>query len=332
MKFLELIQSIFVPRYMVIHRKMKVIFALIILIACSLIMSIPSSIYLNKMKYKELETQSGYDIFKYVDDNNTNPNNEFTIDELDKYNMVRFSDIKALKLVINNTDGIMNTDKSVVDAKEYVLKAIKPLYDEDGTYIKDEINYIHIVFDFSIEDNDTTYDIAENFNKIPNLEEARFGHYLLLFNDKALYFKMDATKFVLPNLSYYRKVEFNFNEMENAGEISDLISDTYVPALHFTYRMISLLFVGLFSLIISMLFSFILKDTGQLRGLKEYINFASIATIPFVIFAFAFSFITYAFCSLLFKWYAAFFGIYLFVLVIIVNRRPRIDDMNNNIN
>lgn len=329
MKILEFIQSIFVPRYMVIHRKMKVIFGLIILVLASLIMSIPSSIYLNKMKYKELESQSGYDILKYVDDNSTNTNNEFTSDELDKYNLVRFSDIKALNLVINNTDGIMNTDKGVIDAKEYVLKAIKPIYDEDGSHVNDQISYIHIVFDFT-SDDDKTYDIAEDFNKLANLEENRFGHYLLMFTDKALYFKMDATKFALPNLSYYKKVEFNFNEMENAGAISDLISDTYVPALHFTYRMVSLLFVGLFSLVISMLFSFILRDTGQLKGIKEYINFAAIATIPFVLFAFLFSFIAYPFCVLLFKWYAAFFGIYLFILVIIVNRRPRIEDLKNN--
>ena len=326
MKILEFIQSIFVPRYMVIHRKMKVIFALIIFVLCSLLMSLPSSIYLNKMKYKELESQSGYDILKYVDDTSTNVNNEFSAEELEKYNLVRFSDIKNLKLVINNTDGIMNTDQGVVDAKEYVLKAIKPLYDEDGTYVNDEISYIHIVFDFTKEEGDVTYNIAEDFDKLANLEENRFGHYLFLFSDKAVTFKMEATKYAIPNLSYYKKVEFNFNNMENAGVISDLLSDTYAPALHFTYRMISLLFVALFSLVIAMLFSFILRDTGQLKGIKEYINFASIATIPFVLFAFAFSFIAYPFCVLLFKWYAAFFGFYLFILVIIVNRRPRIDE------
>ena len=76
---------------------------------------------------------------------------------------------------------------------------------------------------------------------------------------------------------------------------------------------------------ISMLFAFILRSTGQLRGIKEYMNVAAIASIPFVIFAFAFSFIKYAFCTLLFKWYALFFGLFYFVVVIIINRRPRIE-------
>ena len=332
MKFLEFIQSIFVPRYMVIHRKMKLIFAILILIALSLLMSLPSSIFLNKMKYDELPIQSGYDILLYVDDNSTNPNNNFTENELSKYNMIRFSDLKALKLVINNTDGIQNTNYGVIDSKDYVLKAVKPIYDSEGTYIKDEISYIHIVFDIKQEDNDTTYNVAESFNKIPNIEENRFGHYLLLFDEKALSFKKDVDKYVLPNLSYYKKVEFNLSEMESTKDLVKLISDTYVPALHFTYRTVGLLFVGLVTIAIAVLFSFILRETGQLKGVKEYINFASIASIPFVLFAFLASFIRYSLCALLFRWYAAFFGIYYFILIIIINRRPRLDKNNTYIN
>ena len=325
MKFLEFIQTIFVPKYMALHRNMKIFISLLIFLLASLIMSIPSTIYLNKMKYDVLEEQSGYDILKYVDDNNTNANNQFTEDELSKYNMTRFQTIKDFKLYIDNTDGIQNTNNGVEDSKDYVLKAVKPIYDEEGTYIKDEITYVHLVFDFKQEENDKTYDIKENFNKIPNLEEDRFGHVLLLFDDASLSFKKEVDKYVLPNLIYYKKVVFNFNEMESFGKVADLISDTYAPSLNFTYRLIGLLFVGLFSIIISMLFSFILRNTGQLRGIKEYMNIAAIATIPFVIFAFAFSFIKYAFCTLLFKWYALFFGIYYFIVIIIINRRPRIE-------
>lgn len=325
MKFLEFLASIFVPRYMVVHRKMKLIFAFIILIGLSLLMSLPSSIYLKKMKYDELPRQSGFSVLSYVDDNSTNANNAFTEAELAKFNMVRFSDLKALKLVINNTDGIQNTNYGVVDSKDYVLKAVVPVYDSEGTYIKDEISYIHIVFDFKQEENDVTYDVAEDFNKIANVEEGRFGHYLLIFDDKSLSFKKEVDKYVLPNLTYYKNVEFNFSNMENATDLLKLISDTYVPVLNFTYRMVGLLFVGLVTIAISILFSFILRETGQLKGLKEYINFASIASIPFVLFAFLASFIRYSLCALLFRWYAAFFGIYFFILVIIINRRPRLE-------
>lgn len=320
MKFLEFIQTLFVPRFMAKHKNMKVFIAILIFLLASLIMSVPSSIYLNKMKYDELEVQSGYDVLKYVDDSI-----EFTQVELDTYNMTKFSTIKNFKLVISNTDGIQNTNYGVEDAKDYVLKAVKPIYDEEGTHVKDEITYIHLVFDFKQEENDKTYDIKENFNKIPNLEEDRFGHVLLLFDDASLTFKKDTEKYVLPNLIYYKKVEFNFENMDNMGIVADKISDTYVPSLNFTYRLIGLLFVGIFSIVISMLFAFILRSTGQLRGIKEYMNVAAIASIPFVIFAFAFSFIKYAFCTLLFKWYALFFGLFYFVVVIIINRRPRIE-------
>ncbi len=320
MKFLEFIQTLFVPKYMALHKNMKIFISLLIFLVASLIMSVPSTIYLNKMKYEELEVQSGYDILKYVDDSN-----EFTQDELDTYNMTKFSTIKGFKLVANNTDGIQNTNYGVEDAKDYVLKAIKPIYDEEGTHVRDEITYIHLVFDFKQEENDKTYDIKENFNKIPNLEEGRLGHVLLLFDDISLSFKKDSEKYVLSNLPYYKKVEFNFENMENMGVVADKISDTYAPSLNFTYRLMGLLFVGVFSIVISMLFSFILAKTGQLRGMKEYMNVAAISSIPFVIFAFAFSFIKYVFCSLLFRWYALIFSIYYFIVVIIINRRPRIE-------
>lgn len=320
MKFLEFIQTLFVPKYMALHKNMKIFISILIFLVASLIMSVPSTIYLNKMKYEELEVQSGYDILKYVDDSN-----EFTQDELDTYNMTKFSTIKGFKLVVNNTDGIQNTNYGVEDAKDYVLKAVKPIYDEEGTHVRDEITYIHLVFDFKQEENDKTYDIKENFNKIPNLEEGRLGHVLLLFDDISLSFKKDSEKYVLSNLPYYKKVEFNFENMENMGVVADKISDTYAPSLNFTYRLMGLLFVGVFSIVISMLFSFILAKTGQLRGMKEYMNVAAISSIPFVIFAFAFSFIKYAFCSLLFRWYALIFSIYYFIVVIIINRRPRIE-------
>ena len=326
MKFLEFIQSIFVPRYMVIHRKMKLIFAFLILIAVSFIMSLPSIIYLPKMKYNELQTRLSYDILKYVDDNNPSLDNEFTEDELSKFNMVRFSDLKNLKIVIDHADGIQNTNNGLVDSKDYVLKAVKPIYDDEGTYIiKYEISYVHIVFDISAENDDKTYDVAEVFNKLANVEEGRFGHYLLLFDEKSLTFKNSSTNYILANLPYYNKVVFNFSNMENATELANLISDTYAPSLRNTYMMRSLFYVGLITLAMAILFSFILRETGQLRGVKEYINFASIASIPLTIFAFAFSFIKYTFCALLLQWYPAIFGIYYFILVIIINRRPRLD-------
>ena len=321
MKILEVIQSLIVPNHMYKRRKMKVLFSILIMVLGIYALSSPISYHFSEHKYEVIETNFDFHVFNYVDDEDL-VSYPITDAEKDKYNMVSMSDLKALGLTVS-AHGFFNQDK-VEAGKEYVLKSVVPVKDAEGTITDYTIYYVHIVFETGEE---RVYDIEEKFDKLPK-ENDIFNHFLIVFYSDGFTYrsKYEISNKLNPTTIFYdSKIDIDFSQIEKGIDISYPIIDMMVPMYKYQYQLRSALYVVLFPCIMALLFAFILKGTGLIKGFKEYFNMAAVSSIPLLLFIMIASFINLPICNMLFQWYPYIYIIYYFIIIVVTNRKPRLE-------
>lgn len=322
MKVLEYIQSLIVPTHMYKRRKINILISLLIMILGIFALSTPIASHLSKMRYETLGEAYDFKVFEYADPEDL-LSNPVTDEERSKYNILSFDELKALGVSIS-AHGINNDDK-IEAGKEYVLKANIPVYDNEGSITSYTSYFIHIVFDYGEDTN--IYDIEEKFDKLPK-ENDEFNHFLLVFYEHGFIYrsKYEINNKLSPSMILYNSgIEIEFSLLEKASDISYPIIDMMIPMLRYQYQLRAALYVILFPTIMSLLFSVVLKNTGIIRGFKEYFNLAAVSSIPLLLFCMIASFINVGMANLIFQNYSFIYIIYYFIVVVITNKKPRVE-------
>lgn len=321
MKFLEVLQSLIVPNHMYKRRKMNMLISVLIMIAGLYLLALPISHHFSNNRYEVIEQTFDFDVFHYVDDEDL-AIEPITDEEKAKYNMVTLDDIKALKANIS-VYGFVN-DELIETGKEYVLKSVMPVLDEEGSIVDYSIYYVHLVFENGEENK---YDIAEKFDKLPK-ENGVFNHFLLVFYKDGFTYRSNyeiSNKMNPSNILYDSKISVNLPSIEKGIDISYPLIDMMVPMYKYQYQLRSALYVVLFPTIMALLFSFVLKNTGLLRGFKEYYNLAAVSSIPMILGCIIISFISVPVCNFVFQYFTFINVIYYFIVVVITNRKPQME-------
>ena len=304
MKFLEVLQSLIVPNHMYKRRKMNMLISVLIMIVGLYLLALPISHHFSNNRYEVIEQTFDFDVFHYVD------------------NMVTLDDIKALKANIS-VYGFVN-DELIETGKEYVLKSVMPVLDEEGSIVDYSIYYVHLVFENGEENK---YDIAEKFDKLPK-ENDVFNHFLLVFYKNGFTYRSNyeiSNKMNPSIILYDSKISVNLPSIEKGIDLSYPLIDMMVPMYKYQYQLRSALYVVLFPTIMALLFSFVLKNTGLLRGFKEYYNLAAVSSIPMILGCMIISFISVPVCNFVFQYFTFINVIYYFIVVVITNRKPQME-------
>lgn len=321
MKVLEVIQSMIVPNHMYKRRKMNVLFSILIMVIGIYALATPISYHFSQKRYEVLETSFDFKVFQYVDEVDL-VSEPVTEEERARFNMVSLEDLRNLGI---NVSAFGFTDEEKVEAgKEYVLKSLVPVKDNEGTITSYIPYYVHIVFETGEENK---YNIEENFDKLPK-ENDVFNHFLLVFYKEGFIYRSNyeiSNKMSPAEVFYDKKIDINFAKVEKGTDISYPVIDMMVPMYKYQYQLRASLYVVLFPCIMALLFSVILKGTGLVKGFKEYFNMAAVSSVPLLLFIMISSFINIGVCNMLFQWYPYIFIIYYFIIIVLTNRKPRVE-------
>ena len=329
MKFLEFIQSIFVPQYMVKRKGMNIFLSLFILLLLSTLMALPMINYFSKDRYNLLDDSLNLKVFNYVV-NKGDVNGAFTEEEMATYNMTYFDDFKAFDVKANKNGIYVPEDSAIENGKEYVFKSYVPITGDDGNISKYETYYIHIVVDdYDAKlDEEPTYSIQNVFCKYKREEDGTFHHFLVaIYNDGIIFSLSDQTGDAV-SLYYNKSTQIYFDEAEDMTYVSHALSDLFYRVYITQASRRTFLYVFLFPILLCWIFSFVMKGTSPLVKAKEFIAVGVIASITCVCACLIASFISMKMCNYAFQYYPFLFVGYYLVCIILINRRARLTRMN----
>ncbi len=329
MKFLEFIQSIFVPAFMVKRKGMNIFLSILVFLVLSTLMALPMINYFSKDRYNLLDESLNLKIFNYVIDKD-DVNGAFTEDEKATYNMTYFEDFKAFGVKANKNGIYIPEDSLLENGKEYVFKSYVPVKDEEGNITKYDTYYIHLVVDdYDAKlDEEPTYSIENVFCKYKRDDDGVFRHVLVaIYNDGVIFSYSDQANDKVA-LFYNKTSEFYFDEANDMTYVSHALSDHFYRIYITQASRRTFLYVFLFPILLCWIFSFVMKGTSPLAKGKEFIAVGAIASITCVSACLIASIISMKMCNLAFQYYPFLFVGYYLVCIILINRRARLTRIN----
>lgn len=325
MRFLEFIQSIFVPAFMVKRKGMHILLSLVIFLVLSTLMALPMINYFSKGRYELLDESLNLKVFNYVV-NKGDVNGAFTEDEKATYNMTYFDDFKAFGVKVNKNGIFVPDGSGIENGKEYVFKSYVPVTGEDGNISKYDTYYIHVVVDEydGKADEEPTYSIQNVFCKYKRDDDGVFRHILVaIYNDGVIFSYSDQTNDAI-SLYFNKSSQIYFDEADDMTYLSHALSDLFYRVYITQASRRTFLYVFLFPVLLCWIFSLVMKGASPLNKAKEFIAVGAIASITCVAACLIASFISMKMCNYAFSYYPFLFVGYYLVCIILINRRARL--------
>ena len=323
MKFLEFLQSLIVPAHMYKRRGLNIFISIAILLICTYLIAMPSFLHLKNSRYERFRDDFYFKAIEYTQDEYVNIR-PVTDEERAKYNIISADELLDLGVEIEKSGYYIHEGSQIEIGKEYVIKSVVPVYDDEGSISDYDVYYLHIVFD---EVDDKKYDIEESFRKLPNDEDKVFRHFLVVFYENRFVFQSAFNiQGKITEIVYTRKTYINLSEHRtNINDFCNSLIYCMIPTYRISYVVNAFLYVALFPSIIAFVFSLIMGSSANLRGFKEYFNVMAVSSIHLCIGIFIVSLISVPVCNVFYKFYSIIFSIYYFVIVVYTNKRTRLE-------
>lgn len=301
----------------------------------SYLLALPYTVAFKKNSYEIMEQSSAYhfDLFKYVVDEN-DTRNAFTDEEKEQYNgenkqLIYENELTQMRLQIELKRVLPDETHSYEIGKEYIMKSVVPVLDNEGTIIDEDIYYIHLVMDIIDESKDEklAYDIPERFDKLPNDEDDQFRHFLLVFYVDGFTYRGPKEVEGREASQYfnYRKISFDLSKGTDATYLSHFVIDMLTPYVETNYSFYSFIYIVILPFIITLLAWLIVRKGGALSTLKHFYNIGGIVSIPIILIFFVITWIPSLTRTGIMPYFPAAFLFYYLICIWLMNRRDSIE-------
>lgn len=333
MRILNYIGTLFVPSKMGFRKNINVFISLLILFLSSYIIAIP---YMHVFEENAYAVYSEVESYNFrVMDNDVTDEVAFTEDEKkklgDSYEYITFKELQEIDFIIEN--GVYKVPEDNKELKDipfnhkiYLLKRNVYYYDADGTKLdKQDVYYIHIVFDIYTELKDSSYSIKNDFDK--KLDLSSENHFLLLFNIDGFTYR---NEYMVDNnvTSYafaYGKEKIDFNEMSELNYIPHKLTNILIPETKLQYTFNSFMYTVIAPAVLALLAMVFMKRKNVLVTYKHYFNVAALASIPVTVLFFIIEWNEKLISIGIMELYWIVLAIYYFVTLYLIDRRSKIE-------
>ncbi|HQA20207.1 MAG TPA: hypothetical protein PLT15_05310 [Bacilli bacterium] len=278
---MDLIKSLFLPSKMNRHRHMSGFMAVMIFLACAFVLTIPTTVRIEKEKYNLVDEFGMSFLTEIPDTEDTNK-----IMQLKDYGC----SVKEGKLVCENEEIIPIAKKDDAVKEAFMISYVVKVAQKDGSS-RDVVRNIYFVFDFY--QAKPQYNVNTDFDdKERKDNEVNYLVYITKeFMAIRLQPQVDKNGNKLNTITHevgFTDYGFSTDELGNtpleAGKyLGYLFLNAYIPFYKRNISYTTVISIFVLNLIVIALVWLLSRSFGRLKNFKEYYGIASICFIPIAI-------------------------------------------------